>query len=177
MTMTVSSRLGVVYELRPGLLEDTQALMRNSSKHGREAYCVWVGQLSHGRGLVEAVWPVAAKAGVAHAHVSLDDVLTLSDKVTSQGWFILAQVHTHPGSAFHSPVDDQHPISNKPGFISIVVPDFGKNPTGVGWAWFVLVGAGRWRELSDEEVARLFSRVRKGFWSHLWKDITARLRS
>jgi hypothetical protein len=108
--------------------------------------------------------------------VSLDDVLALSDKVVSRGWFILAQVHTHPGSAFHSPVDDRYPISNKPGFISIVVPNFGTDPTGVGWAWFVLVGAGQWRQLADEEVARLFVRIRKAFWSHLWKGITARLR-
>ena len=173
--MTVSSRLGLVYELRPSLLEDTQALMKKSSNRGREAYCVWVGQLRQGRGVIEEVWPVAANAGVAHAHVSLDDVLALGDRVASRGWFIFAQVHTHPGSAFHSPVDDHHPLSNKPGFISVVVPNFGTDPAGFGWAWFVLAGAGRWRQLSDKEVARFFVRVREGFWSHLWKDITARL--
>jgi len=165
-----------VYELRPGLLEETQVLIRNSSSHGREAYCVWVGQLHDGRGRVEAVWPVAASAGAAHAHISIDDVLALSDKVASRGWFILAQLHSHPGNAFHSPIDDQHPISNKPGFISVVVPNFGTDPTGVGWAWFVLIGAGRWRQLADREVARLFVRIRERFWRHVWKDIAARLR-
>jgi hypothetical protein len=177
MTTTPSSRLGLVYELPRGLLEKTQVLMRDSSNHGHEAYCVWVGALENGRGRIEAVWPVAAHADVAHARVSLDDVLELSDRLAAEGWFILAQVHTHPGRAFHSPVDDQFPISNKPGFISVVIPNFGTDEMGAGWAWFILLGSGRWRQLTEREIARLFVRARHGLWSQVWKGITGLLRS
>jgi hypothetical protein len=170
--MVTQSRLGVVYMLRSGLLDDTQALLRNSSKQGREAYCVWVGELRQGKARVQEAWSVAANAGAAHANVSLDDVLALSDRVASQGWYILAQVHTHPGAAFHSPVDDQFPISNRPGFISVVVPDFARDGVGVGWAWFVFEGVGRWRELSDDEISRLFVQTHDTFWSRLWNGIT-----
>jgi hypothetical protein len=41
---------------------------------------------------------------------------------------ICAQIHTHPGPAFHSKTDDLHPIIHVPGFVSIVVPDFARGP-------------------------------------------------
>lgn len=39
---------------------------------------------------------------------------------------MVAQVHSHPGAAFHSPGDNQRPASSHPGYISIVVPRFGQ---------------------------------------------------
>jgi hypothetical protein len=108
--------------------------------------------------------------------VPLDDVLALGERVAKRGWYVLAQVHTHPGAAFHSPVDDQFPISNKPGFISIVVPNFARNRVEVGWAWFLLEGGGRWRQLKEEERAALFVRAQDSYWSRLWKGITGLLR-
>lgn len=39
---------------------------------------------------------------------------------------LVAQIHSHPGGAFHSFGDDQHATSYHPGFISIVLPNFGK---------------------------------------------------
>lgn len=38
---------------------------------------------------------------------------------------LLAQMHSHPGEAYHSPGDDERATSFHPGFISIVAPDFG----------------------------------------------------
>jgi hypothetical protein len=38
---------------------------------------------------------------------------------------IQAQVHTHPGEAFHSTCDDLGAVAAHDGFLSIVVPDFG----------------------------------------------------
>jgi hypothetical protein len=39
---------------------------------------------------------------------------------------LVAQIHSHPGEAFHSFGDSQHATSYHPGFISIVLPNFGK---------------------------------------------------
>jgi hypothetical protein len=39
---------------------------------------------------------------------------------------LIAQVHSHPGVAFHSPGDDQFATSFHPGFLSIVVPHFAR---------------------------------------------------
>lgn len=44
---------------------------------------------------------------------------------------LVAQVHSHPGAAFHSPGDDTLAISFHPGLISIVVPNFAAGVTSV----------------------------------------------
>lgn len=42
---------------------------------------------------------------------------------------LLAQVHSHPGDAFHSHGDDRHATSYHPGAYSIVIPNYGLNVT------------------------------------------------
>jgi len=44
---------------------------------------------------------------------------------------LVAQVHSHPGTAFHSAGDDKLAISFHPGLISIVVPNFAAGVTSV----------------------------------------------
>jgi len=48
---------------------------------------------------------------------------------------IKAQVHTHPGEAFHSATDDHWPIVSQPGFLSIVIPDFAIGDVSLNSAW------------------------------------------
>ena len=38
---------------------------------------------------------------------------------------VRAQVHTHAGVAGHSPTDDKWALVYTPGFLSVVLPDFG----------------------------------------------------
>lgn len=42
---------------------------------------------------------------------------------------LLAQVHSHPGEAYHSFGDDENAASYHPGYLSIVIPDFGSHVT------------------------------------------------
>ena len=61
---------------------------------------------------------------------------------------IRVQVHTHPGKAFHSPVDDAFPVVHTPGFLSLVIPNFGLGPVGFENAYLTEIGVdGRWREV------------------------------
>jgi hypothetical protein len=52
--------------------------------------------------------------------------MTLAD----EGAGIRVQVHTHPGAAYHSATDDEFPVIHTPGFLSLVVPNFGLGPIG-----------------------------------------------
>jgi len=45
---------------------------------------------------------------------------------TQEPLVIRAQVHTHPGDAYHSSIDDEWPMVGTVDFISIVVPRFGR---------------------------------------------------
>ncbi|MFB6077128.1 MAG: hypothetical protein ABEK12_03290, partial [Candidatus Nanohaloarchaea archaeon] len=71
---------------------------------------------------------------------------------------VLAQVHSHPGVARHSPVDEEKAVSFHEGFVSIVVPDFGETPVydlrdcGV----YVYSATDGWRLLDDDEIKDRF---------------------
>jgi proteasome lid subunit RPN8/RPN11 len=43
-----------------------------------------------------------------------------------QDQMLIAQVHSHPGEAYHSWGDDAFPAEHCDGFLSVVVPDFGR---------------------------------------------------
>ena len=66
---------------------------------------------------------------------------------------LIAQVHSHPNEAYHSPTDDRYPIITAIGGFSIVVPYFGFNPITVeDWAVFRLNFSKTWQELSTKET-------------------------
>lgn len=170
------SRLGVVYELLPEHVALTQRLLRQCGEVGEEGYVVWVGELGP-VAVVRGVWPVSAQGDAAHARVSFEDVLALGERVHARGWFILAQVHSHPFDAFHSSIDDRHPVSHQEGFISIVVPDFAAREPLEGWSFNEHLGSGRWRALDEKDIGRRLSvsvRRKEAWWKKLWDAITAR---
>jgi hypothetical protein len=70
------------------------------------------------------------------------------------GRSVRAQVHTHPGAAFHSATDDRWPIVAQPGFLSVVVPDFAAGRPSLDDAWIGrLETGGRWRRLESPSEA------------------------
>lgn len=60
------------------------------------------------------------------AKMPLSATLQIAEKIHDRKETLFAQVHSHPAEAFHSWVDNQHPISHRLGFFSIVVPYFGR---------------------------------------------------
>ena len=61
---------------------------------------------------------------------------------------IRVQVHTHRGRAFHSRLDDNFPLLQTAGFMSLVIPRFALGPAGLDDAHLVeLQPDGTWREL------------------------------
>lgn len=68
------------------------------------------------------------------------------------GQGIRVQVHTHPGAAFHSDVDDAYPIIHMVGFLSLVIPDFATGPISFEQAYLTeIMSDGSWREVPAEE--------------------------
>jgi hypothetical protein len=84
----------------------------------------------------------------------------------TQFWFrlarehrtIRAQVHTHPGDAFHSSTDDHWPVVSQPGFLSIVIPNFAKGPVSLKTTWIGRLEAnGHWRSVPMESAITMVS--------------------
>jgi hypothetical protein len=59
-------------------------------------------------------WVEVTRAGKVQLAIDLDP---------GERW--LARIHSHPGEAFHSPIDDDNPGLTADGAVSIVVPFFG----------------------------------------------------
>jgi proteasome lid subunit RPN8/RPN11 len=68
---------------------------------------------------------------------------------------VKAQIHTHPGEAFHSSTDDTWPIVSQAGFLSVVIPDFAAGEPTLEAAWIGrLQPDGEWRQV--ESAADVF---------------------
>jgi hypothetical protein len=66
---------------------------------------------------------------------------------------LVAQVHTHPGAAYHSETDDQYAIATTIGCFSIVVPSFAVRDYPLQeCAVYRLNAAGRWLEVDESQA-------------------------
>lgn len=70
----------------------------------------------------------------------------------------IVQLHSHPRQAFLSETDAIRPLVAVPGFISVVIPDFGfVDLADIGfWSAHEYRSCGQWRELDRRERARRF---------------------
>ncbi len=58
---------------------------------------------------------------------------------------VRVQVHTHPGAAYHSPLDDAWALVHTPGFLSLVIPNFALGKVGFDGAFLAeRTDDGRW---------------------------------
>lgn len=69
----------------------------------------------------------------------------------------VSRIHSHPGEAFHSPIDDRNPALTAEGALSIVVPYFGLGlRRGIRACAVFVRRHSRWVELTEGEVGDLF---------------------
>ena len=71
------------------------------------------------------------------------------------GLKLCAQVHSHPGPAYHSTTDDTFPIATAIGSLSIVVPDFAAEPFAVERSAVYRLLASGWARVNPSEARRL----------------------
>ncbi len=67
---------------------------------------------------------------------------------------LIAQVHSHPGSAFHSPGDNERAASFHPGYFSIVVPGFARNIEAIEDCALFEFDGREFRSISSDSAAR-----------------------
>jgi len=76
---------------------------------------------------------------------------------------VVADIHTHPGTAFQSEADRTNPMVAQPGHIAIIVPGFAASPVGYeDLCIHEYQGEHRWAERSHRRCRRF---VYTGFWS------------
>ncbi len=110
------------------VLEDGQAFMRAAGKMGREAMVFWAGKKDSATfHVTDLVIPeqkgIRTDDGVC-VIVEGTELARLNMELHKRGLKFIAQVHSHPGAAYHSNMDDTYAVVTRIGCFSLVVPDF-----------------------------------------------------
>lgn len=149
------------YIVERDTLRTTEVWLRESGEEGLEAVVLWIGYARDSATAVVAqpYFPeqVAYRGpdGVA-VEVTQDGLARLISSLPP-GNFVLCRVHSHPREAYHSQTDDLNLLIGHPGAISIVVPNFAREPIELtGCSVNRLEPGSGWRELTAAEVVDLF---------------------
>jgi hypothetical protein len=143
-----------------GVVSGTMQVLRRYGTRGYEGMVLWVGTTSQDRATVIDAWVPPQQSlrdenGVGY-FVPGEALVEISSELRSRGVGLIAQVHSHPGRAYHSPADDQYAIVTTNGGFSLVVPNFGRGSDRIAdWAVYRLKGS-RWRPLSLAEISATF---------------------
>jgi len=152
-----STLLGLArFIITSAVLDATRMHLKRHGTRGDEAALCWAGTVSANCGLITTaiLFTDAGRWGgvnISPAHTGL-----LYAHCHARGLTLLAQVHSHPFSAFHSDVDERLPHSAEPGFLSAVVPNFGKCAYDAfdDWCFFEQTAYEVWREWDPAEKKR-----------------------
>jgi hypothetical protein len=143
--------------LSPGVLEQSFELLRRCGAGRTECVVVWIAPLTNPDHIDEVAHP---------RHTATPGSYDIDPAWVGKLWLDLArrnrtvraQVHTHPGTAYHSSVDDHHALVHTPGYLSLVIPSFAQGPIGLRESY--LVGRaedGRWQRLDPYTTLEMSS--------------------
>lgn len=127
---------------------------------GCEGVALWVGRPTGAVFLVsDVVLPaqsgIKSDEGLAYV-VESHALHRLNVWLHKEELRLIAQIHSHPGEAYHSETDDLFPIVTTAGGFSLVVPYFGRGlPSLAQFAAYRLSDNG-WREMPPTEVSKTF---------------------
>ena len=140
------------------VLATTCKLLRAHGAIGHELLVLWLGAYG-GRTatVVHAIAPpqesLRSEEGVGY-FVSGETLFELNGLLAHTKLRLIAQVHSHPGDAYHSAADDRWAVVTTDGGFSLVVPDFAAGEPFEGWAMYRLA-RGRWRHVAESEASRI----------------------
>ncbi|MBB4374426.1 proteasome lid subunit RPN8/RPN11 [Bradyrhizobium sp. cir1] len=142
----------------PTLIDETLESLRKAGREGTEGVVLWL-----------AARPLASDTAIQQVFVpeyfARKDVFrippsgmtALMSHLRTQKLALAAQVHSHPGRAYHSLADDAWAIVRHEGALSIVVPDFAMHATShnflEGSETYCLSSADKWLHVPKREIS------------------------
>lgn len=135
---------GEIFDVPTAVVETTMEHLRSKGREDEEGVVLWRGTFSPAR--ITGVIVPQQETGVGRFVVPLLERQRISRELAGTGDVIVAQVHSHPEAAFHSPIDDHEAIPRRVGAYSLVVSDFGRRSSIFDDAALFQLGAdGSWR--------------------------------
>lgn len=105
------------------VLETSFGHLRSCGAAAAECVVLWVSSQERPQVIDEVVHPVHSASAVGYDI----DPLWIGEfwlDLANRRRTVQAQVHTHPGSAYHSSRDDDLPLIHTEGYVSVVIPRF-----------------------------------------------------
>lgn len=128
---------GAWWSVPQPIVGETVAYLKRYGARGCEGLAYWAGSVgANGEVVVQTLILVNHEPQGAGVHVTRDEARRLVRALAELDLKLVAQVHSHPGEAFHSLGDDEHATSFHEGFISAVVPHYAREDVGLyGWTF------------------------------------------
>ena len=129
-------------------------------REGLEGFALWAGKLEGAVFYVtDTVIPkqtgLRTDLGVC-VTVDARELHRINVWLYNHGLTLIAQLHSHPTEAYHSDTDDTYPIATTTGSLSLVIPDFAREPFSLKrCAIYRLLPPCGWVELSFDEAETL----------------------
>lgn len=122
-----------------------------------ECVVYWTGPKDE-KGMVDG-WEHPAHRRSPYGYQVEDSWLTAYwFRLADENRSIRAQIHTHPGEAFHSATDDQWPIVSTEGFVSLVVPNFARGSIDLTQIWAgILDKDGVWKQVPTTSILEVLN--------------------
>lgn len=140
------------------LIDHTELVLRQAGAQAHEGFAVWAGTLAGGDAHVGTLVVPRATTDAWHGEIAPETTAKVLTALDERDLVPVVQLHSHPRRAFLSGTDAIRPLVAVPGFISVVIPDFGfVDLADLGrWSAHQFVSQGHWRELDRRERARRF---------------------
>ena len=135
-------------------IDFTELLLRQSGEKGQEKFVIWAGSLVGETGFLSTI---VIPHNEGNSGLITSDVSASAYQALDRRDLVpLAQVHSHPSTAFLSPIDQENPFFMYKGFLSIVIPNFGfvDMMDVANWKVYQYLSKGKWIEFSREKLSQ-----------------------
>ena len=146
------------------VVEEANSHLRKVGQLGLEGFSLWAGKHRGERFLVESnIVPVQeghrSSSGV-YVSVGSRELHRINVWLFENSMTLIAQLHSHPTEAYHSDTDDAFPIATTVGSLSIVIPDYAREPFSlIRSAVYRLIPDHGWVFMPPNEVTKLVTIV------------------
>lgn len=107
------------------LVRQTLEVLREAGLRGTERVVFWLGSRHDNRNAAVAeVYVPQQSSSRDYFHIPSEGMISFMTHLRRRRLILLAQVHSHPQEAFHSPADDKWAVVRHVDGLSIVVPEF-----------------------------------------------------
>lgn len=111
------------------IIQTSIEILREAGREGCEGVVLWLGCRNHDHIEVKDAFQPHYTSKADMFHITPEGMNALHDELRRRRCMVAAQVHTHPGRAFHSKADDRWAIVRHVGALSLVLPNFAFDTT------------------------------------------------